>query len=85
MVADEFSKLMNSYDAVLTPVCSKTAYESYDISDAFVKVFEESEFTAFANLIGVPAMVTNGVQLYGKHFDEATLLSLADCVEKEGK
>ena len=82
---ETFEKLMESYDAVLTPVCSKTAYESYDIHEAFGKVFEESVFTALANLIGVPAMVSGGVQLMGKHFGESTLLSLAACVEKEGK
>ena len=76
---------MNSYDAVLTPVCSKTSYESYEISDAFAKVFEESKFTALANLIGIPALSTCGVQLMGKHFSEATLLSLAYSAEKEGK
>jgi len=85
VVADEFKKLMEDYDAVLTPVCSKTAYESYDIYEAFSTVFEESVFTSLANLIGIPALVSNGVQLLGNHFDEASLLSLAGCVEKEGK
>ena len=48
-------------------------------------MFEESIFTSVANLIGVPAIVSGGVQLIGKHFGESTLLSLADSVEKEGK
>ncbi len=82
---EKFEKLMESYDAVLTPVCSKTAYEAYDIHDAFKTVFKESVFTALANLIGIPALATGGVQLLGKHFGESTLLSLAACVEKEGK
>ena len=76
---------MKNYDAVLTPVCSKTAYGEYDIKDAFGKVFEESVFTAVANLIGTPALVSGGVQLMGKHFSESTLLSLAGAVEKEVK
>lgn len=85
VIANAFEKLMESYDAALTPVCSKTAYESYNINDAFGKVFEESVFTSIANLIGVPALVSGGVQLIGKHFGEASLLSLANAVEKEGK
>ena len=85
VIANAFEKLMKSYDAALTPVCSKTAYESYNINDAFGKVFEESVFTSIANLIGVPALVSGGVQLIGKHFGEASLLSLANAVEKEGK
>jgi aspartyl-tRNA(Asn)/glutamyl-tRNA(Gln) amidotransferase subunit A len=76
---------MKEYDAVLTPVCNKEAYETYDIKDAFMKVFDESVFTALANLIGTPALVSGGVQLIGKNFAECTLLSIAGAVEKEGK
>jgi len=85
VIAEKFAALLEKYDALLTPVTTKSAYTAYDIKDAFNKVFEESVFTATANLIGTPAMVTNGVQLMGKHFSESTLLSLASSVEKEGK
>ena len=85
VIAEKFEELMKNYDAVLTPVCSKTAYGEYEIKDAFGKVFEESVFTAVANLIGTPALVSGGVQLMGKHFSESTLLSLAGAVEKEVK
>lgn len=85
VVADAMHKLFESYDAVLTPVCSKASYESYDINDAFGKVFNESVFTATANLIGIPALVSGGVQLMGKHFSESTLLSLAHSVERKGE
>ena len=85
VVSDKFKSLMESYDAVLTPALSKTQYSAYDIKDAFVKVFEESVFTSLANLIGTPALVTSGVQLLGKHFDESLLLSIASAIEKEGK
>ena len=85
VIADKFAELMKTYDAILTPACSKTAFEAYDIKDAFEKVFEESLFTAMANLTGVPALVSGGVQLMGDHFSESTLLSLAKSAEKEGK
>lgn len=85
VVAEEIAKIFENYDAILTPVCSKTAYEAYDINEAFGKVFAESEFTAVANLIGIPAMVSGGVQLMGKHFDESVLLSLAGSVERKGE
>lgn len=83
VVADGIAKLFESYDAVLTPVCSKTAYEEYDIHEAFGKVFSESVFTSAANLIGIPALVSGGVQLMGKAFSESLLLSLAHSVESE--
>ncbi len=85
VVAEGLQKAFEEFDAVLTPACSKTEYEAYDIKDAFGKVFEESVFTAVANLIGIPALVTNGVQLMGNHFSESTLLSLAHSVERKGE
>lgn len=85
VVAESIAKLLENYDAILTPVCSKTEYEAYDIHEAFSKVFEESVFTAVPNLIGTPALVSNGVQLMGKHFDESVLLSLAHSVERKGE
>lgn len=85
VISERFAELLGQYDAVLSPVCSKRAYEEYDIHEAFGKVFGEGVFTAVSNLIGTPALVSGGVQLMGKAFDESTLLSLAGCAEKEGK
>lgn len=85
VVAEGIAKILESYDALLTPVCAKTEYKTYDIKDAFKKVFEESEFTAVANLIGVPALTCGGVQLIGKHFGESDLLSLANAYERKGE
>ena len=85
VVAEKFAKACESYDAILTPVCSASSYEAYDIHEAFGKVFSESVFTSVPNLIGTPALVSGGVQLMGKHFDESTLLSLALSVERKGE
>ena len=85
VIADKFADIMKNYDAILTPACSKYSYKAYDIKEAFGKVFEESVFTAIANLIGTPALVTSGVQLLGKHFDESTLLGLGAVIERKGE
>ncbi len=85
VVAQGMAKLFETYDALLTPACGACEFEQYEIKDAFAKVMEQSEFTAVANLIGTPAMVSGGVQLLGKHFDDATLLSLANAVEGMGE
>ena len=85
VVTENFAKLFESYAAVITPVCGKASYEAYDISEAFGKVFAESEFTAAANLIGIPALVSGGIQLLGKAFSESTLLSLAKIAERKGE
>ena len=85
LVADKTKELFDTYDALLTPVCSKCEYKQYDINDAFKKVFDESVFTAVANLIGTPALTSNGVQLLGAHFAESTLLSLSKKGERTGE
>ena len=85
VIADKLAELMEKYDAVLTPVCSKCAYTAYDIEDAFKTVFDESVFAAVANLIGIPALVSGGVQLMGKAFSESVLLSLAGSMERAGE
>ena len=85
VIAEKMGALLDSYDAVLTPACSKAAYEPYDISEAFGKVSKESIFTAVPNLIGTPALSCGGVQLMGKHFSESELLSLAKTAEREGE
>lgn len=83
VVAEEFKRLTEKYDAVLLPACSQTSFARYDIREAFGKVFGESEFTALANLTGVPALTSGGVQLMGAHFSESTLLSLSNAAEKK--
>ncbi len=85
VISEKFASLMEKYDAVLIPACSKTEYEAYAIEDAFEKVFAESVFTAVPNLIGTPALVSGGVQLLGKAFDESTLLSLASAAERKSE
>ncbi len=85
VIADAMKDLFAQYDAVLMPVCSKTAYEAYDIGEAFGRVFRESVFTATANLTGIPALACRGVQLMGAHFSEGVLLSLAGAVERMGE
>lgn len=82
VVADAFAELFKKYDAILIPPCSTYEFESYDIQEAFGKVFAESEFTAAANLIGIPAAAGCGVQLLGDKFSESTLLSLLKSQER---
>lgn len=83
VVLTKVKDLLSSYDAILTPVCSKTEFAPYDVKEAFSKVFEESLFTAVPSITGLPAMVSGGVQLIADSFKESTLLSIAYTAEKE--
>lgn len=85
VVSEKLAEVLQDFDAILTPVCSKSSYTQYEIKDAFGVVFEESVFTAAANLTGIPALVSSGVQLMGKAFSENVLLSLAGSVERAGE
>ena len=78
VIADKIKEVFGSYDALLTPVTSASEFGEYAVNDAFERVAEESVFTSLANLIGCPALVVSGVQLIGAHFNEKTLLSLAE-------
>lgn len=83
VVLTKVKELLASYDAIITPVCSKAEYEAYNTEDAFMKVFEESLFTAVPSITGLPAMVSGSVQLIADSFKESTLLSIAHTAEKE--
>lgn len=85
VVAEKMKELFKTYDAVLTPVCKSSDYKAYDIKEAFTKVYKESVFTCVANLIGTPALVSNGVQLLGTQFSESKLLSLSKMGERKGE
>ena len=76
-------ELFTKYDALLAPAFSKAEYEFYPVEEAFTKVYEESLFTAPASITGMPAVVTNGVQLIGDYFCDGKLLALAKVLEKE--
>ncbi len=82
VIFDNVKEILSSYDVILTPVMSKTAYEPYDLSESFNKVFEESAYSALANLTGIPALVTNGVQLMANSFMESTLLSISHAMKE---
>ncbi len=81
VIIDKVKEILSSYNAIITPACSKLSFEKYDLSDAFKKVYEESLYTAIPSITGLPAMVNGGVQLIADSFKESTLLSIAHSVE----
>ena len=83
VIVDKVKEILASYNAIITPACSKLSYEKYDSAEAFTRVYEESVFTAVPSITGLPAMVTGGIQLIADSFKESTLLSVAHSVEKE--
>ncbi len=73
VVCERFAEIFVDFDAVLLPVCSKTAYSATDTDTAY----NESLYTAPASVSGLPAVVCKGVQLVGNYLSDASLLALA--------
>ena len=85
VIADEFAKLFQEFDAVLLPACSQMIYtEEQVIADKYI-AFEENRYTAPATLAGLPAVVAGGVQLIGRANAEHTLLNVAKLLAGEGR
>ena len=84
VIADEFAKLFENFDAVLLPACSQMFYTEEQISKDKYIAFEENRYTAPATLAGLPAVVVGGAQLIGRANTEHALLDVAKLLAGEG-
>ena len=84
IVCDSVKELLSKYNVILAPACSTLEFNSYDVLEAFDKVFEESVYTAIPSITGLPALVTQGVQLIADYHKENVLLSVANKIERVG-
>ena len=86
LVQRELGEALSAYDALLTPVAPTAAYTLGDKSADPLTMYKGDLMTVCVNLAGLPAVVVPcnvvnnlpiGVQMIGKAFGEADLLSLA--------
>ncbi|MDO4608059.1 MAG: amidase family protein [Clostridia bacterium] len=82
VVTDEIKKLFESYDFIMSPVASQKQFNEYNLEDAFEKVYEQSKYTVLASLTGMPAIVSNGVQLMANTFGDSTLLGAVHAIKE---
>ena len=85
VIAEEFAKIFEDFDAVLLPACSQMFYTEEQVLKEKYIAFEENRYTAPATLAGLPAVVAGGVQLIGKPNAEEALLDVAKFLAGEGK
>lgn len=85
VIADEFAKLFQDFDAVLLPACSKMVYTEEEVKQDRSIAFEENRYTALATLAGLPVVVAGGVQLIGRANAEQALLDVAGLLAEEGR
>lgn len=87
LIIEDFKRVFESYDVVIGPVTTNTAYELGSQFEDPIEMYMADLLTVPANLAGLPAMsipvgldhlnLPIGMQLIGKPQDEATLFQLA--------
>jgi len=87
LIRMDFDNIFKKVDVIAAPVAPTTAFRIGGHGDDPLAMYLEDVFTLPANLAGVPGLafptgfdsseLPIGMQLMGKHFDEATLFKLA--------
>ena len=84
---DDFKKAFEQVDLIVAPTAPSTAFGFGEKTDDPLMMYLSDIFTISANLAGIPGLAVPcgfssqglpiGLQLMGKHFDEATLFQVA--------
>ena len=86
LIRDDFSEAFKTVDLILTPTAPTPAFKIGEKSNDPVAMYLSDIFTIAVNLAGLPAIsipagfsnkLPVGLQLIGKHFDEAKILNAA--------
>jgi len=88
-IVREFDEVFAKADVIISPTSMRTAFSIDEPSD-FVKIYSSTLYTVPMNLAGLPSISTPvatdslpcGLSITGKKFDEATILQVADSIEK---
>ncbi|MGB5872894.1 MAG: amidase, partial [Bacteroidota bacterium] len=91
LIQEDFFTAFRSVDCILMPTAPTTAFKLGEKVDDPLEMYLSDVYTVSANLAGIPAVsvpcgadsngLPVGVQLLGKHFDESTMLKVADFLE----
>ncbi len=87
VIQNRTKEIFSQYDFIILPTTPSTAFEIGAVSDP-IQMYLQDIFTVQANLSGNPAIslplglhsnkLPFGIQVMGKHFDEAGLLSFSE-------
>ncbi|MBT8399290.1 MAG: Asp-tRNA(Asn)/Glu-tRNA(Gln) amidotransferase subunit GatA, partial [Rhodothermia bacterium] len=91
LIRRDFDDVFESVDVLLTPATPTTAFEIGSKTHDPLEMYLNDIYTVTANLAGIPGVVVPaavhsdglpiGLQLLGRHFDEASLISAGRVVE----
>jgi aspartyl-tRNA(Asn)/glutamyl-tRNA(Gln) amidotransferase subunit A len=92
LLTRDFDEAFKKVDAIVTPTCPTAAFKLGEKANDPLAMYLADIYTVTADLAGIPGIsvpcgetkekLPIGLQILGKHFDEATLLRLAHAYEK---
>ncbi len=95
LIQEDFVSAFRKVDCILMPTAPTTAFRQGEKIEDPLAMYLSDVYTVSANLAGIPAIsvpcgsdgrgLPIGAQLLGKQFDEATILRVADFIERTGK
>ena len=93
LLAQDFAAAFNKVDAIVTPTSPTAAFKLGEKVDDPLAMYLADIFTVTANLAGIPGIsvpcgetkekLPIGLQILGKHFDEATILRVGNACRAE--
>ncbi|MGC9456493.1 MAG: Asp-tRNA(Asn)/Glu-tRNA(Gln) amidotransferase subunit GatA [Halothiobacillaceae bacterium] len=92
LIADDFARALADCDVLMGPVTPTAAFDLGSKVDDPVQMYLEDVYTLGVNLAGLPALSLPvgqiggrpvGLQVVGRHFDEARLLNVAHGYQRE--
>jgi len=91
LIASDFEQAFQKVDAIVTPTTPTAAFKLAEKTGDPVSMYLADIYTVTGNLAGVPGIsvpcgrtrsgLPIGLQVLGRHFDEATILRVAQAVE----
>mgnify|MGYP003338533127 CR=1 FL=1 len=95
LIARDYEQAFQQVDVVAMPTSPTTAFRLGERMADPIQMYLADVFTVSANLAGLPAIsvpcgvtpdgLPVGLQLTARHFDETTLLRVADAYERDAK
>ncbi len=92
LITKDFDDAFAKVDAIVTPTCPTAAFKLGDKVDDPLAMYLADIYTVTANIAGIPGAsipcgqtkekLPIGLQIFGKHFDEATILRVAHGFEQ---
>ena len=92
LIARDFEEAFGKVDAIVTPTCPTAAFKLGEKAGDPLAMYLADIYTVTADLAGIPSIsvpcgqtrdkLPIGLQILGRHFDEATILRVAHAYEQ---